>query len=46
MIILVFQLEIEGAASTFLYFGYTSIMVFCFFLLTGIYHSPPPLAAA
>jgi hypothetical protein len=30
------KLEIEGAASTFLYFGYTSIMVFTFFLLTGI----------
>jgi len=29
------KLDIEGAASTFLYFGYTSIMVFCFFLLTG-----------
>ncbi|XP_074657551.1 transmembrane 9 superfamily member 2-like [Tubulanus polymorphus] len=29
------KLEIEGAASTFLYFGYTLIMVFCFFLLTG-----------
>lgn len=29
------KLEIEGAASTFLYFGYTSVMVFCFFLLTG-----------
>lgn len=29
------KLEIEGAASTFLYFGYTSIMVFTFFLLTG-----------
>jgi transmembrane 9 superfamily protein 2/4 len=29
------KLEIEGAASTFLYFGYTSIMVFLFFLLTG-----------
>jgi len=29
------KLEIEGSASTFLYFGYTSIMVFTFFLLTG-----------
>jgi len=29
------KLDIEGAASTFLYFGYTSIMVFTFFLLTG-----------
>ena len=29
------KLEIEGAASTFLYFGYTSIIVFLFFLLTG-----------
>jgi len=29
------KLDIEGGASTFLYFGYTSIMVFCFFLLTG-----------
>merc|ERR1711963_846757 len=29
------KLEIEGAASTFLYFGYTTIMVFTFFLLTG-----------
>ncbi|XP_059082193.1 transmembrane 9 superfamily member 2-like [Tigriopus californicus] len=29
------KLEIEGPASTFLYFGYTSIMVFLFFLLSG-----------
>jgi len=29
------KLEISGGASTFLYFGYTSVMVFCFFLLTG-----------
>lgn len=29
------KLEIEGFASTFLYFGYTLIMVFAFFLLTG-----------
>lgn len=29
------KLSIEDAASTFLYFGYTSIMVFLFFLLTG-----------
>lgn len=29
------KLDIEGAASTFLYFGYTSVMVFLFFLLTG-----------
>jgi len=29
------KLDIEGAASTFLYLGYTSIMVFLFFLLTG-----------
>jgi len=29
------KLDIEGAASTFLFFGYTSIMVITFFLLTG-----------
>merc|ERR1711981_884002 len=29
------KLEIEESTSTFLYFGYTSIMVFCFFLMTG-----------
>jgi len=29
------KLAIEDAASTFLYFGYTAIMVFLFFLLTG-----------
>lgn len=29
------KLNITGAASTFLYFGYTFIMVFLFFLLTG-----------
>merc|ERR1711936_244884 len=29
------KLDIVGSASTFLYFGYTSVMVFCFFLLTG-----------
>lgn len=29
------KLNIEDAASTFLYFGYTVIMVFLFFLLTG-----------
>lgn len=29
------KLNIEDAASTFLYFGYTIIMVFLFFLLTG-----------
>lgn len=29
------KLDIEGAASTFLYFGYTSIIVFTFFILTG-----------
>ena len=29
------KLDIEGAASTILYFGYTLIMVFLFFLLTG-----------
>ncbi|XP_050089116.1 transmembrane 9 superfamily member 2 [Anopheles aquasalis] len=29
------KLQIEDAASTFLYFGYTLIMVFLFFLLTG-----------
>merc|ERR1711879_1046543 len=29
------KLDIEGSASTFLYFGFTSIMVFMFFLLTG-----------
>ena len=38
------KLEIEGLASTFLYLGYTSIMVFTFFLMTGksiiIYQSP------
>jgi transmembrane 9 superfamily protein 2/4 len=31
------KLEIEGATSTFLYFGYTLIMVYLFFLLTGKY---------
>lgn len=29
------KLQIEDAASKFLYFGYTAIMVFLFFLLTG-----------
>ncbi|XP_078041739.1 transmembrane 9 superfamily protein member 2 [Augochlora pura] len=29
------KLDIEDATSTFLYFGYTCIMVFLFFLLTG-----------
>ncbi|XP_066587794.1 transmembrane 9 superfamily member 2 [Prorops nasuta] len=29
------KLDIEGATSTFLYFGYTLIMVYLFFLLTG-----------
>ncbi|XP_037960116.1 transmembrane 9 superfamily member 2 [Teleopsis dalmanni] len=29
------KLPIKGAASTFLYFGYTTLMVFLFFLLTG-----------
>jgi len=29
------KLEIEGLASMFLYFGYTFIMCFLFFLLTG-----------
>ncbi|XP_050438800.1 transmembrane 9 superfamily member 2 [Adelges cooleyi] len=29
------RLNIEGMASTFLYFGYTMIMVFLFFLMTG-----------
>lgn len=29
------KLNISGAASTLLYFGYTLIMVFLFFLLTG-----------
>lgn len=29
------KLQIEDTASTFLYFGYTLIMVFLFFLLTG-----------
>lgn len=29
------KLNIEDAASTFLYFGYTLIMVYLFFLLTG-----------
>lgn len=29
------KLQIKDGASTFLYFGYTAIMVFLFFLLTG-----------
>jgi len=29
------KLEIEGAVSTFLFFGYTSLMTFLFFILTG-----------
>ena len=29
------KLEITGFASTFLYFGYSFIMCFLFFLLTG-----------
>lgn len=29
------KLSIEGVASTMLYFGYTAIMIFLFFLLTG-----------
>lgn len=29
------KLDIEGATSTFLYFGYTCIMVYLFFVLTG-----------
>ena len=29
------KLEIEDATSTFLYFGYTCIMVYLFFVLTG-----------
>lgn len=29
------KLSIKDSASTFLYFGYTAIMVFLFFLLTG-----------
>lgn len=29
------KLQIIGAASTFLYFGYTTIMVLIFFLFTG-----------
>jgi len=29
------KLEIDGAASTFLYFGYTFIMSFIFFIFTG-----------
>ena len=29
------KLDIEGFVSTLLYFGYTFIMVFAFFLLTG-----------
>jgi len=29
------KLDIQDATSTFLYFGYTSIMVFLFFLLSG-----------
>lgn len=32
---LVYKLEIHGSASYFLYLGYTFIMVFLFFLLTG-----------
>lgn len=32
------KLEITGFISTLLYFGYTIIMVFMFFLLTGNYH--------
>lgn len=32
------KLHIEDAASTFLYFGYTLIMVFLFFLLTGKFY--------
>jgi len=32
------KLEIEGFVSTFLYFGYTFIMCFLFFLLTGNLH--------
>lgn len=31
------KLDIEDATSTFLYFGYTLIMVYLFFLLTGKY---------
>ncbi|XP_076477128.1 transmembrane 9 superfamily protein member 2 isoform X2 [Bombus vancouverensis nearcticus] len=30
------KLEIEDATSTFLYFGYTCIMVYLFFVLTGV----------
>ena len=43
------KLDIEGFVSTLLYFGYTFIMVFAFFLLTGMYvpplylPTPPPL---
>ena len=33
-------MDIVGSASTFLYFGYTSVMVFCFFLLTGESRNP------
>lgn len=33
------KLDIEGATSTFLYFGYTFIMVYLFFLLTGELYS-------
>jgi hypothetical protein len=29
------KLDIKGSTSTFLYFGYTAIMVFLFLLLTG-----------
>lgn len=29
------KLEITGAASTFLFFGYTAMIVFIFFLVTG-----------
>ena len=40
----VVKLTIQGFISTVLYFGYTFIMVFVFFLLTGNYNQPgPPL---
>ena len=40
------KLDIDGAASTFLYFGYTSIMVFCFGILTGVFNFSSLVAVA
>ena len=39
------KLDIEGFVSTLLYFGYTIIMVFAFFLLTGSTGAPCSLDA-